>query len=113
MPINDLLNVPRTAEDWQSYSFNLRDAITQLQQKIYNDSNGATVLFQYQLDPINFQEVNDWLDRVEQSINDINAYLGLQEVDLESVDLSNQAQLQSWIYNLYQEIYSAAQALQI
>lgn len=189
MPLFQLLNVPKNAQDWEIFSFSLRDEITNIQKAIFKkfsqllsvtvtnggfytvatgfpsvfivggNGSGATAvvsqgtngviqaiavtdrgqnytavpqvafssgtatafatvgptvnLQDYQLYPVDFNKSQDWLDNVSQSMQDINAVLGLQSVDLEDVDLKDEKQLESWVNLLYQELFSASQELGI
>ncbi len=70
-------------------------------------------LFQYQLDPINFDDPQQWLENNAQTHDDMNGVLGLQGTDLQGVDLKDKNQLNAWIFLHYQEHYSAHQALGI
>lgn len=108
-----LLNAPRDINDWGVYSFNLRTENDRVRQAILKDSNGAVNLFAYQLDPINFSEVTEWLARNQQSVDDFNQYLNLPGVDLEGVDVRDPKQLQAWVYLMWQQYSIAELALGI
>lgn len=70
-------------------------------------------LFDYQLDPISFDDVTNWLARNQQAHDDFNQALGLNGVDLEGVDFTDQKQLQAWVYLVWQEMQTAQQQLNI
>ncbi len=70
-------------------------------------------LADYLIDPIPSNNTADWLDNNSQLHREMNAALGLQSVDLESVNTQNERELQAWVWSHYQEHRSAEQALQI
>lgn len=70
-------------------------------------------LTEYQLYPINFDRITDFLENNQAAHTDFNGYLGLQSSDLEEVDIKDKKQLQAWVYLVYQELYDACAALQI
>jgi len=113
MPLPDLLNVPRTKEQWDAWSFAHRDHHHLIRQAIYLRTNGVDNLFEYQLDPIPTEEVTEWLSRNQQSHDDFNKVLGLEGQDLEGVDFKDFSQLSSWILSHWQEHQNAAVALGI
>ena len=90
MATNALLNLPKTGNDWSFWSFNNRLEIERIRQAIYTQSNGVTSLFEYQLDPIDFNDVTNWIARNQQAHDDFNQALGLYGVDLEGVDFTDQ-----------------------
>lgn len=113
MPLPDLLNIPRTKDDWNRWSWAHRDHHTIIRQAIQKQSNGADDLFEYELDPLPSEEVSEWLSRNQQSHDDFNLVLGLQGTDLEGVDFKDPKQLAVWIQDHWQEHQSAANALSI
>lgn len=113
MPLPDLLNVPHTKEEWDRFSFAHRDHHNLIRQAIQKQSNGADNLFEYQLDPIIPNEIQDFLSRNQQSHDDFNEILGIQGVDLEGADFKDKKQLTAWILANYQDHFNAAQALTI
>lgn len=185
MAVNALLNVPKSANDWNIWSQNNREELTRIRQAIQavtgnvieiittsngsgytsapavtiNDTTGTGALAyatysvsdneysiiitvtaegkgytnptvtltggggsgataevdfspiinlpEYQLDPIDFSDVQNWLSRNQESHDDFNGALGLNGVDLEGVDLTDPKQTQDWIYLVWQEIQIA------
>lgn len=104
--IPNLLNIPKNDREWDIWAFNHRDhhrLIRDAIQKQYNRN-----LIEYQLDPINFNEPESWLERNQQSHNDMNGVLNLQSSDLEGVDFENKSQKAAWIYLHWFEHQSAA-----
>lgn len=71
----------------------------------------GVALIQYQLDPINFEDLTSFLERHQQTHLDMDGALGLQSSDLQDVDLKDDKQLQSFIYINWIEHFNANQAL--
>jgi len=113
MPVANLLNVPHNESEWDVWAFSNRDAITQIRQAIFTQTNGGTNLFEYQLYPISFDDFTQFLQNLQSSHDDFNEFLRLQGVDLEGVDIKDQNQLQAWVYLVWQETQSAFSALGI
>lgn len=113
MPLPDLINTPRSKEDWDRWGFAHRDHHHLIRQGIYEKTNGADNLFEYQLDPISPDQISEFLSRNQQSHDDFNGVLGIQGTDLEGVDFKDSKQLTAWILLHYQEHFNAAQALSI
>lgn len=105
-----VLNVPREPDDWSLWTYNYQDAVHTIDQRL--SSLGISIA-QYQLDPLPGNDVDNWLSRVQQSHNDINAALGFQGNDLSSVDITNIRELEPWVWLLYLELYNACVALGI
>ena len=113
MSLSNLLNVPMTKEDWDLFSLSHKLHHDLIAQTIYSKSNGATNLFQYELDPISKEGLNEWVSRNQQAHNDMNGALGLQSQDLEDADFKDPKKLKDWIYEHWQEHQIAATALGI
>lgn len=113
MSINSLLNVPKTAQDWAAWSFAHKDHHSAIRQAIFRKTNGADNLAEYELDPINFESVKEWLARNQQSHDDFNLVLGLEGTDLEGLDVEDKGQLATWVMTHWQEHQNAAAALKI
>ena len=111
--LSGLLNVPSTKNQWDSWSFSHRNHHDQIRRAIQLETGGATNLFQYQLDPIPENNFDDWLARNQQAHNDMNQVLGLQGVDLSSVDVKDRKKLEAWVYTHWQEHQAAATTLGI
>ena len=106
-----LLEIPRNALDWSRFSFNVRACSDEIRQAVQSQLNQS--LPAYPLDPINFNAFIQWLEFNQQDHNNWNSALDLQGVDLESVDIKDEHQLDAWVFLNYQEIYSARSALRI
>lgn len=105
------LNVPRNDREWDRWSFDNADAVRGIQQAIQRQL--SVTLPTYPIDPINWQRIDDFLENNSQVHIDFNAVLGLQSVDLQTVNLKDEKQLQSWIWANYLELNSAQLALKI
>lgn len=96
-----ILNVPSTKHEWDIWSWHHRLShsallTAALQQK------GAQ-LTDYVLDPINFDNVPDFLERNQQMHVDLGTIVGGQFNDLTDVDFKDKLQLQPWIFLHYQD----------
>ena len=111
MPLADLLNIPHSIEDWNQFSFNNRNQITAIRQAIKAQKN--INLTEYNIDPIDFNHFQDFLENNSQAHDDFNSVLGLQSSDIEELDPKDEKSLSSWIFTQYQELYSASAALKI
>lgn len=111
MALDLLLNVPETRNDYDIFSFNLRTEIDKINAAILEQLNISVPA--YQLDPINFDHIPDWLANVSQATQAFTAALGQQSADLLSVDLSNESQKAAWVRILYNELFAAEQQLAI
>lgn len=111
MSLPSLLNTPKTPEEWARWSFSDAQDHINIIQAIQKQEGVS--LFQYQLDPINFQSPFDFIRRHAQTHTDMNGVLGLQSVDLSEVDINDPNKLEAWIYSNYQEHNNAHEALGI
>jgi hypothetical protein len=113
MSLSNLLNVPKTKEDWDVFSLSHRIHHADISRAVLINTSGATQLFEYQLDPIPREALEEWIARNQQAHNDMNAALNLESQDLEDADFKDPQKLRDWIYNHWQEHSAAAQALGI
>lgn len=111
MPLFQLLEVPKNENDWALFTFSLRDQTNRIRQAILQQK--GINLTEYQIYPVDFNKSQEYLENVQQSQEDINSTLGLQSVDLESVDFKDQKQLISWVNLLYQQLFDQSSALHI
>lgn len=107
----NLLPVPTTINDWNVFSFNNRMEIDKINAAIQRQYNVS--LPSYPLDPINWDQVETWLEYNAQSHIAFNGVLGLQSVDLLAVDFKDTKQLSAWVWLNYLELASAQAKLQI
>lgn len=105
-----VLNVPRAPDDWPNWTFNYQAVVHAIDSRL--GDLGVSVP-QYQLDPLPGNDVENWLERVQQSHNDFNSAIGLQGSDLSSVDITDPRQLEAWIWLIYLELNTATIALGI
>lgn len=75
--------------------------------------NPIIMLPVYQLDPINFQDPQDFIWRHAQTHTDMNGALGLQSIDLSELDINDPNKVAAWIYSQYQEHNNMHEALGI
>ena len=72
-----------------------------------------TVLPVYVLDPVMPQDMEGWLLRHQEAHNDMSGVLGLQGIDLQTVDFTNPGQLQAWLFLNWDAHNSAARLLSL
>lgn len=106
-----LLNIPRNEAEWAIWSYNNYDCVNQIRDAINTAYN--VTLPEYQLDPINFGDIDTWLDNNQQAHVDFTRALGQQSNDLLHVDLNDSNQLQSFVWLNFKELQSACQTLKI
>lgn len=111
MPLADLLNVPRTPEEWEFFSWNNKTQNTAIRQAIKAKNN--INLTEYQLHPINFDRFKDFLEANQQAHDDFNSVLGLQSSDIEELDPKDEKKLEQWIFSNYSELRDASSVLKI
>jgi hypothetical protein len=109
--IQSLLNIPKTPQGWSYFSFNNRDSHDQISAAILKKNN--ILINAYQLEPINPEDIAGWLQRHSQTHNEQNSAMGTQGQDLQDVNLRDEKQLVSWIWNHYLEHQVLHQALGI
>ena len=109
--IEALLNVPKSADQWNLWSFANRDHHDLIRQAIVAKKGPSLV--DWQLDPIYGVDLRNWLQRHQQSHLDFDGVLSLQSNNLLDVNLQDNSQLVAWIYLHQQEHFDAAQALGI
>lgn len=109
--ISALINVPASESEWSIWSFahalDHKEIIQAIQQQ------GGPALPEYQLEPLNFDEVEDFLERNTHAHNDMNGALRLNSADLQEVDFEDKQQLVSWIGIHWQEHTAARAVLRI
>lgn len=107
----NLINQPGTPEEWAFWSYAHRDQHTQIIQAIRAQT--GIQLPQYELDPIPFQDLDQWLEWNQRAHDDFNGVLGTQSSDLQQADFNDKAQLEAWIYLHRREHETAASVLKI
>ena len=106
-----LLNVPHSPTDWSHFSFDHRDSHDRIRAAIR--AKKGLDLSDYQIDPINPNNVQQFLENNAQLHTDMNGALNLQSANLEDVDLQDDKQLRAWIMLHSQEHFDIEQALGI
>jgi hypothetical protein len=106
-----LENTPETQDQWSRWSFDHRDSHSRIRAAI--KAQFSVNLSDYQIDPINPNSTDDFLQNNSQLHSDMNGVLGLQSADLQDVDLGDPKQLQAWIQLHYFEHLYAELRLQI
>jgi hypothetical protein len=104
-----LLNIPETDGDWQLWSRAHRTSHDKIRQAIQQQKNMNLV--DYQIDPINFEATDFFLQNNSQLHRDMTAALGSQGSDLDEVDLSDPDARREWIYYHYLEHQTVEEAL--
>lgn len=105
----NLLNIPKSNKDWESWSLSHKLHHDEIRQAI--ETQKSVNLTQFILDPIN--KDHEWLKRNSETHQGMNGVLGLQGSDLDDLDFKNKEQLESWIYAHWLEHSDAAAALKI
>lgn len=111
MSVDRLLSVPKTSQDWWSWSFNHAQDHIDIIQAIKGKTN--VNLTQYQLDPINFDDIEGWEFRHLQTHIDMDNALGIQSADIGDFDINDPQSLEQFISNNWQEHNNAHQTLGI
>ena len=106
-----LINVPSSDGDWAIWSYNNYDCVNQIRQAIL-DQFGLQ-LPEYQIEPINFSDIDTWLENNQQAHIDFTSALSQQSSDLTGIDLKDPNQRQSWIFLNYMELQNACDRLKI
>lgn len=106
-----LQTVPETDEDWDRFAYWNWDANNQIRQAILAQKNIR--LQEYQLQPIDFDDIDFWLSANAQAHIDFTNALGQQSSDLAHVNLKDPNAVKNWIWLNFQELFNACQALRI
>lgn len=106
-----LLNVPKTKEELDRWSWSHRTSHTKIRAAIQAQKN--VNLSDYQIDPIPLDNTTQFLQNNQQLHSDMNGQLGLQGSDLQDADLSKPEVLEGWVYSHYKEHSDAESALKI
>jgi hypothetical protein len=107
--IVQLLNVPKTEEEWQVWSWHHRLSHAAIRQAALSQKNVS--LTDYELDPIPAADVVGWLERNEQTHIEMNGVVGAQASDLQTVNLQDESQKTAWIFLHFLEHQTAEQRL--
>lgn len=106
-----LLNVPQTEEQWRQFSYDHRNSHDKIRAAI--QKKFGVNLTDYLVDPINPDNIKQFLQNNASLHTDMNGVLKSQSSDLLDVDLTKPGELDSWINLNYQEHQNAEQLLGI
>lgn len=106
-----LLNVPNNDRDWDQWTFILDQNVRDIAAALLSKQN--VVLPEYQLSPIPWPAITEWLERISTVVDQICANTGAQARDIERVNLDDQREKQAWVWNIFQEIQQARMNLAI
>lgn len=107
----NLLNVPKTVEEWAVFSYAHRDQHQQIRQAI--QARTGINLTEYQIDPIALDDFPTFLTANQNMHNDFNGILKTQGDDLSQLDPRDQEQLTAWVYLHFREHQAAANVLHL
>jgi len=107
MPLVDLLNVPKTDDDWQNFFFQNRDSHDRIRKAIQSQTSPAVNLTDYVVYPVSQDQIEQFLDNNQSLHSDMNGVLGLQSSDLQDVSFSDENAKIAWFYSHYLEHQSA------
>jgi hypothetical protein len=108
-----ILNAPRNELDWQRFGFHHRTSHDLIRQAIKTQTNGATVLADYQLYPIDLNNPRYFLEWNQSAHTDMNGVLGVPSINLIDVDIDDERQLAAWVWSHYLEHRTAEDRLRI
>lgn len=92
--IAGLFNVPNNDDERDVFFFTNQAHHRDVIRVIYQKLNIA--LPEFLLDPVNINDMGQWLDEHQQSHNEINAILGVSGFNLDDVDFKDKGTLTSW-----------------
>jgi len=109
MSLQLLSNIPRTREEWLQWAWAHRDSHDRIRaaiKRVYGQT-----LSDYQIEPINPDAFQDFLQSNSQLHEGMNSVLSLNGSDLQDADLSQDNQLQAWIrLHALEHYYAEAKA---
>lgn len=100
-----LNNIPHSSEDWAHWSWHHRDSHDRIRKAIGKTLNVS--LGDYQVEPINPNDLTDFLQNNSQLHDDMNSALGLQSTNLQDANLQDEHEMAAWIKSHAQEHYYA------
>lgn len=111
MMLSALENIPKTPTDWDYFTWNHRDSHDRIRAAI--QAQFSINLRDYQIEPIDPDNINQFLENNQSLHAEMDAVLGLQSSDLQDVNLRDEKQLESWIRLNYLEHFYAETKLMI
>ena len=106
-----LQEIPKSKTEWDRWSWHHKDSHTRIRQAIQKQK--SINLPEYQLDPINLEDIDIFLVHNQETHNEMNAALSLQGSDLEGIDFNDEAKRAEWFWTHYQEHRDAENSLGI
>lgn len=100
-----MANIPHSDEDWKIWSWHHRDSHNRIRaaiKKVY-----GVDLTDYQVEPINPNQITDFLQNNSSLHDDMNSVLGLQNSDLQDANFQEPRELDAWIKIHVQEHFNA------
>ena len=107
----NLLNPPKSEEEWLQYSYDHRDSHDRIRAAVLK--NYSVNLTDYLVDPVNRDDPRTFLQNNANLHTDMNSILKTQSSDLLDVDFKNAEQISAWFALHYQEHLDAEQVLGI
>ncbi|MDE2096655.1 MAG: hypothetical protein KGL39_05355 [Patescibacteria group bacterium] len=93
--ISALANIPRSPEDWRFWAWHHRDSHNRIRGAILKKF--GINLTDYQVEPIDPNQMTNFLQNNASLHGDMNSTLGLQSADLEDANLGDDRELEAWI----------------
>ena len=90
-----LSNIPHSEEEWRFWAWHHRDSHSRIRRaikKVY-----GVDLTDYQVEPINPNDLTDFLQNNSQLHDDANSTLGLQSANLQDANLQDEREMSAWI----------------
>jgi len=100
-----VLNIPHSNEDWSWWSWNHRLSHDKIRAGILKQYN--TNLADYQIDPMDPLNIQEFLQNNAQLHSDMNGVLKLFGIDLLDANLSQENQKIAWLnYHFYEHFWA-------
>lgn len=106
-----LEDIPHNSFEWNRWSFDHRDSHDRIRAAILKQFGVS--LTDYQIDPIDPNNITQFLQNNSSLHGDMNGVLKLQSNDLEDVNLGDEKQLEAWVRLHWQEHTYAELKLQV
>jgi len=106
-----LLNIPHQDEEWKWFAWQHRLSHDRIRQAI--KAQYKVDLTDYEIEPLDSNNLKDFLQNNASLHTDMNGILKLQGIDLFDTDLQKENERSSWIFYHFQEHFSAEAKLGI
>lgn len=106
-----ILDIPPWQKGLTEYSFNHFQDHLEIVEGLKKVKNVVAPL--YVIDPMTLDDMSGWLLRHSQFHNDMNASLGLEGSDLQTVNFKNERDRNIWLWQNFREHLAARTALGI